>query len=124
MTPDDDIDSMWMEIRPVRLPPAEPVVPEKPSLTLPQHPFASAQVLLSAAGHHGTICKKEFTILEREIGFQCTCGVAFRIGLANTRRTAQGLLKYLLTREARQTTAMRLTHEPHQILLELERLQA
>ena len=124
MTPNDDIDSMWLEIRPIRLPPAEPKVPASSEVApRPPHPFTSIRILLSAAGHHGIICKKEFTSLEGDLGFRCTCGIVFRIGLANARRTSPGpLWEFFRTAGGRVTTAMRLTHEPQQFLLELENL--
>ena len=120
MTPDDDIDSMWMEIRPVRLPPEEPKVqgpPENPSL--PPHPFTTIHILLSAAGHHGTICRQAFTSLEGDLGFRCACGIIFRIGLVSARRSSRGFVKYMMTAGDRATTARRLTLEPHQFLREI-----
>ena len=126
MTPDDDIDSMWMEIRPVRLSPVEPEVPAPPEVAPPQtpHQFTAIRVLLNAAAHHSTICEKEFTSLEGDLGFRCACGGVFRIGLANARRTRPGpLWEYFRTTGNRVDTARRLTHDPRQILLELEALE-
>jgi hypothetical protein len=122
MTPDDDIDSMWMEIRPVRLPPAESVAPVE------EYPVLRSNTVygfLSSSAHHGCQCKGEFTSLEGDLGFRCTCRLTFRIGIADARKTPSGpIWEYFQSAKARETTAMRLTHEPHQILLELERLQA
>ena len=116
MITDDDIESMWGMIRPIRLPPAEPVAePEKPPL--PQHPFSSVSVLLSAAGHHGTICRSGFTTLEGDFGFRCACGVIFRIGIANARRAKSPLQEYLNTHVHREETARKLTYDPRRSYL-------
>jgi hypothetical protein len=124
MTSDDDIESMWMEIRPVRLPPAEPEVPAPPEVqSITPTLFTSVQGLLGAAGHHGCECTGVFTSVDRRIAFRCSCGVTFQIGLPLARRTPPGpLRKYINTIEDRVTIARRLTFEPQALLLELEGL--
>jgi hypothetical protein len=122
MTPDDDIESMWMEIRPVRLPPAEVPAPSKvPSST---HMFTNIIGLIGAAAFHGTQCHGVFTSVRFRLAFQCSCGVSFEIEVPNVRGDSSVLIiKYLNTTSKRVATAVRLTHEPHEILRELERFR-
>ena len=122
MIPDDDIESMWMEIRPVRLPPAEPEVPSTPEVpSLPPLLFTTIHGLLSAAAHHSCQFACVFTSVNQRVAFQCDCGVTFEITLPNARKTPDGPLReYFYTAGARETTATRLSLEPHQILIELE----
>lgn len=123
MNSDNDIESYWMDVRPVRLPQAEPEVPESPKEPWHPYPFNSLRILLNAAGSHGCNCRSGFTSLEGDLGFRCACGMVFRIGIADARRTAGGLLSYMHTTESRTRTALRLTYDPRQILIELENLR-
>lgn len=120
MTTDDDIESMWMVIRPGRLPPATTKAP-KVKLGIPS--FTTIPSLLRAAANHKFQCHGDVTLVENEIGFKCSCGMLFRIERSDASKTPSGpLWAYFQSFSRRRETATRLTNEPDQILLELERL--
>jgi len=120
VTQDDDIESMWMVIRPGRLPPASPKVPEA-NLGIPT--FTTIPILLRAAANHSFQGHGEITVVEQEIWFKCSCGMLFMIKRSDASKTPSGpLWSYFQSLSRRRITATRLTNEPDQILLELENL--